>query len=53
MINHWASDLYGNSNAGEEALNRSWIERFLTLPDAERNEYEPGEIIEMLPTNLR
>ena len=49
MINHWGSDLYGESNAREESLNRSWIERFLTMPDAERDEYEPGEVIEMLP----
>ena len=49
MINHWASDLYTESNAREDALNRSWIERFLTMPDAERDEYEPGEVIEMLP----
>lgn len=44
-LNYWASNLYDNVNAGGEARNRRWIERFLNMSDTERNSLKPGDMI--------
>ena len=48
-INLWAGQMYQNIHADNDAANRRWIERFLTMSDDERATYREGEIIEILP----
>lgn len=48
-INGWTSDLYGKSNAANEANNRRWIERFLTMSPDERDSYTDGDLISLVP----
>ena len=51
IINNWASELYKGANAHTESLNRSWIERFLTMSPQERDSYDDGDLIPMIPPN--
>jgi hypothetical protein len=44
-INQWASILYDGVNANDKATNRRWIERFLSMSDAERSSLKEGSII--------
>lgn len=45
QINFWAGILYDNVNANNEATNRRWIERYLSMSDAERNSYKEGDLV--------
>lgn len=45
-INHWASSLYNESGAQDKAIQREWIERYLTISDEERATLNIGDVIE-------
>jgi len=52
QINHWAGELYVDSNAVEKSLNRKWIERFLSMSDEERATLKEGDVIEAVPPGV-
>jgi len=52
QINHWARELYLDSNGDEKALNRKWIERFLNMSDEERASLKEGDVIEEIPPGV-
>ena len=45
QINEWASTLYSNINANDQATDRSWIARFLKVDENERKNANEGDII--------
>lgn len=52
-INNWASDAYRKSNAEQESKNRDWIVRFMGMSEEEKNSYNDGDLIPILPPNTR
>ena len=51
QINHWASVLYDNVNANDQATDSRWMERILSMPKTERQKLKEGDVYSIANPN--